>query len=149
MNRLFSFAVVGTMAASMFACASTISFQLMPLQVATQTIEVQVADTTAKRMRGLMEQKPLINGMLLLNEQPRDMILWMKNTPSDLDVAFIDASWHIIKITQMQANTETLHASEQPVIAALEMPLHWFAEHQIKVGDKVQNCQQLKDSCRN
>lgn len=147
MNHLPFCCMFAALGLSLSACASSVTFEKVPLQVASTTIEVQVADTTAKRMRGLMEQSPVKNGMLLLNEQPRDMVLWMKNTPSDLDVAFIDASWRIIKITQMQANTETLHSSDQEVIAALEMPLHWFSQHQIKVGDKVQNCQQFKSSC--
>ncbi len=147
MNRLLISSLIAAVGLSLSACASTITFEKVPLQVAATSIEVQVADTVAKRMRGLMEQYPVKNGMLLLNEEPREMILWMKNTPSDLDVAFIDASWRIVKISQMQANTETLHPSGQDVIGALEMPLNWFSQHQIKVGDKVQNCERFKASC--
>lgn len=135
--------------ASITACASQVQFNKIPLTVADQTITVQVADTLEKRMRGLMEQKPVTYGMLLLNEEPRDMVLWMKNTPSDLDVAFIDSKWRIVLIKHMQANTETLHPSEQPVLGALEMPLNWFAEHNIKVGDKIKNCQLYPVSCTN
>ncbi len=147
MNRLLICSLFSAVSLSLSACAASITFEKVPLQVAATSIEVQVADTTAKRMRGLMEQFPVKNGMLLLNDEPREMILWMKNTPSDLDVAFIDASWHIVKISQMQANTETLHPSGQDVIGALEMPLHWFSEHQVKVGDKISNCERFKSSC--
>ncbi len=133
--------------ASMTACASAVQFNKIPLTVADQTITVQVADTVEKRMRGLMEQSPVTHGMLLLNEQPRDMVLWMKNTPSDLDVAFFDSNWRIVLITQMQANTETLHPSGRAVLGALEMPLHWFSQHQVKIGDKIQNCQLYPTSC--
>ena len=147
MNRFIIGSLFAAVGLSLSACASTITFEKVPLQVATATIEVQVADTAAKRMRGLMEQYPVKNGMLLLNDEPREMILWMKNTPSDLDVAFIDASWRIVKISQMQANTETLHPSGQDVIGALEMPLNWFSEHQVNVGDKISNCERFKTSC--
>lgn len=147
MNRFIFGSLFAAIGLSLSACASTISFEKVPLQVATAMIEVQVADTAAKRMRGLMEQYPVKNGMLLLNDEPREMILWMKNTPSDLDVAFIDASWRIVKISQMQANTETLHPSGQDVIGALEMPLNWFNQHQVKVGDKISNCERFRASC--
>lgn len=136
------------LAASMSACATSITFEHISVRIGEQTIEVQVADTTEKRMRGLMEQQPVRHGMLLLNEQPRQMVLWMKNTPSDLDVAFFDEKWRIVKITQMQAQTETLHPSDHEVLGALEMPLHWFSEHQIKLGDRIQNCEHYPTSCQ-
>lgn len=124
-----------------------VEFSLVPLQVGDQQIEVQVADTIEKRMRGLMEQQPVVHGMLLLNDEPREMVLWMRNTPSDLDVAFVDSQWTIVSIQAMQANTDTLHPSNVPVIAALEMPLGWFDKHQIRIGMRVQNCKRWPASC--
>lgn len=112
-------------------------FELIDLQVGAHRIQVQLADTPAKRSQGLMGQTPLTHGMLLLQEQLAPMVLWMKNTPESLEVAFLDEHWRIIAIRSMQANTELLHPSEQPVIAALEMPAGWFTERQIRPGAQV------------
>lgn len=122
-------------------------FRLVPVTVGAIEIQVQLADTVERRMRGLMEQYPLQHGMLLLYESPREMTLWMKNTPSALDVAFIDKDWIIKKIQPMAPNSEELHASPGEVIAALEMPQGWFAEHQITVGTQISSCQTLPAHC--
>lgn len=116
------------------------TFNLVPLQINGHTIEVQLADTMAKRSQGLMGQTPLKHGMLLLLQQPAEMVLWMKNTPESLDVAFIDINWRIVAITSMQANSETLHPSGQIVRAALEMAPGWFAKSGVQVGDLVVYC---------
>ncbi len=122
-------------------------FKLVPLTVGTTEIQVQLADTVDRRMRGLMEQSPLQHGMLLLYESPREMTLWMKNTPSALDVAFIDKNWVITKIQPMEPNSEALHTSPGEVIAALEMPQGWFASQQIKPGTRIKSCQTLPGHC--
>ena len=123
-------------------------FPLIPLQAGSQTLQVQLADTVERRMRGLMEQAPVLNGMLLVYESPRPMTLWMKNTPTALDVAFINPDWQISKIQAMAANSEDLHESPGDVIAALEMPLGWFAANGVQVGQKIRSCQALPISCQ-
>lgn len=132
----------------LWSCQADVRFDLIPLTVGQQQLQVQLADTMEKRMRGLMYQQPVLNGMLLLYETPQEMVLWMKNTPTALDVAFIDNNWIIQKISSMQANSETLHPSDGPVIAGLEMPQGWFATNNIKPGMRVQSCTQLPQSCR-
>jgi len=117
------------------------TFELVKIQIGTEQQQVQLADTEAKRRQGLMGQTPLQHGMLLLHQTPKPMVLWMKNTPSALDVAFIDANWRIVGLTQMHPFSETLHPSPGPVIGALEMPLGWFAKAQVTVGQQVSLCQ--------
>lgn len=131
----------------LWACQAEVRFDLIPLTVDNMQLQVQLADTVEKRMQGLMYQQPVLNGMLLLYDQPQPMTLWMKNTPTSLDVAFINPDWTISKIVSMQANSETLHPSDQDVIAGLEMPQGWFASHQIIPGMRVYNCQLLPQSC--
>jgi len=123
------------------------TFSLIPLQAGAVELQVQLADTVERRMRGLMAQAPVRHGMLLLYETPRPMTLWMKNTPTALDVAFISPDWKISKIQPMAANSEDLHGSPGDVIAALEMPLGWFAANGVKVGQTVRSCQALPISC--
>lgn len=115
-------------------------FELVQLRVGSSVQQVQLADTEAKRRQGLMGQIPLQHGMLLLHQTPKRMVLWMKNTPSALDVAFIDANWNIVGMTQMQPFSEDLHESPGPVLGALEMPLGWFAKANIAVGQQLSIC---------
>ena len=116
-------------------------FELVQLQIGTAQLQVQLADNEAKRRQGLMGQIPLQHGMLLLYQTPKQMVLWMKNTPSALDVAFIDSNWTIVGLTQMQPFSEALHESPGPVIGALEMPLGWFASAKVTLGQRISLCQ--------
>ena len=113
-------------------------FSLVPLQVGTQRIAVQLADTAEKRAQGLMFQQTADPGMFLLYQQPTEMALWMANTAMALDVAYIAPDWSIAQLVQLQPFDETPVPSPGAVIAALEMPRGWFARHGVKVGDKVQ-----------
>lgn len=144
---LFSFVSLLSLTAC-HAAALSETFSLVQLKVKDQHIQVQLADTPAKRSQGLMGQTPLKHGMLLLLQQPAEMVLWMKNTPESLDVAFIDVNWRIVAIRAMQANTETLHPSDSVVLAALEMPPGWFNKANIKVGDQLIYCQQQPQLCQ-
>jgi hypothetical protein len=118
----------------------TEQFELVTIRIGTAIQQVQLADTSAKRRQGLMGQIPLQHGMLLLHPSPNQMVLWMKNTPSALDVAFFDANWTIVGMTQMQPYSEDLHESPGPVLGALEMPLGWFAKANIAVGQQLTLC---------
>lgn len=129
------------------AAAYAQTFALVQLNLGSQQISVQLADTEARRAQGLMGQQPLKQGMLLLNPQARPMTLWMKNTPSALDVAFIDQQWRIISIAQMQPFSEQLHDSPKPALAALEMPLGWFAKQNIRPGQQLVYCPDQPKQC--
>lgn len=142
-------AVFALLILPLWSCQAEVQFDLIPLTVGKQQIQVQLADTLEKRMRGLMFQQPVVNGMLLLYDTPQEMVLWMKNTPTPLDVAFIDQQGIIQKISSMAANSETLHPSGGAVIAGLEMPQGWFAANDIKPGMQVQSCVHIPASCAN
>lgn len=115
-------------------------FELVTVKIGNEIQQVQLADNEAKRRQGLMGQIPLQHGMLLLHQTPKSMVLWMKNTPSALDVAFIDAHWTIVGMTQMKPFSEELHESPGPVLGALEMPLGWFAKSKVQLGQKLTLC---------
>lgn len=112
-------------------------FDLVPLQIGEVTIQVQLADTPEKRSQGLMFQQSAEPGMLLLYSQPTAVSLWMANTAMPLDVAYIGPDWTISELITLQPFDQTPVPSQQPVIAALELPRGWFARHSITVGQKV------------
>jgi len=112
-------------------------FELVPLQLAQQAVQVQLADTPQKRAQGLMFQQNAEPGMFLLYQKPTAISLWMANTSMALDVAYITPDWTIAQLVQLEPFDQTPVPSPGPIIAALEMPRGWFASHGIKVGAKV------------
>ncbi|MCC5900543.1 MAG: DUF192 domain-containing protein [Halomonas sp.] len=110
-------------------------------------LEVEVAETTAQRQRGLMgrEHLPEESGMLFRfeSEQSADNAFWMYRTLIPLDIAFIDADGRIVAINTMQpCESDTpRECSSYPAGAAyhsaLEVNAGYFAERGIKVGDCV------------
>jgi uncharacterized protein len=113
------------------------TFSLVPLQVGDTLIDVQLADTPQKRAQGLMFQQSADPGMLLLYREPTAISLWMANTAMALDVAYIGADWTIAELITLEPFDKTPVPSQQPVIAALEMPRGWFAKYGVVVGQKV------------
>jgi uncharacterized protein len=112
-------------------------FELVPMQIGKQSIQVQLADTPEKRAQGLMFQQNAEPGMLLLYKQPTSIALWMANTAMALDVAYIGPDWRIVQLVSLAPFDETPVPSPGPVIAALELPRGWFAKHGIAVGQQV------------
>ena len=58
----------------------------------------------------------------------------MKDTPVSLDIAFLDETYRIIAIRQMEALDNTVVDSEAPTAFALEVRKGWFGEQGIEVG---------------
>lgn len=77
-----------------------------------QRFAVQIADTEAKRSRGLMfvEEMPADSGMLFVYAQPKHAFFWMKDTLLPLDMVFADASG---RVTAVHANAVPL--DETPI----------------------------------
>ncbi|MGQ7261404.1 DUF192 domain-containing protein [Vreelandella sp. V005] len=110
-------------------------------------LDVEVAETSAQRQRGLMgrESLPEASGMLFRfeREQSANNAFWMYRTLIPLDIAFIDANGQIVAINTMQP-CESTSPSECPSYpagaayhSALELNGGYFAERGIKVGDCV------------
>lgn len=64
------------------------------LKTASQDIffTVEIADTSAKRSKGLMKREVLAidHGMLFVFEEEKMLSFWMKDTPLPLDIIFFD-----------------------------------------------------------
>ena len=110
-------------------------------------LDVEVAETSSQRQRGLMgrESLPEAQGMLFRfeNEQSVNNAFWMYKTLIPLDIAFIDANGRIVAINTMPP-CESTSPSDCPSYppgtayhSALEVNGGYFAERGIKVGDCV------------
>ena len=125
-------------------CAAETRFKTGSLTIATKSGElnyrVEVADTNRLKSIGLMYRSsmPEGQGLLLLNEKPQRMNIWMKNTFIPLDIIYIDSNGHIVKIVE-NARTEstTVMPSGGKVKAVLELNSGQVRQKNISVGDSV------------
>jgi uncharacterized protein len=117
---------------------------LQPLEIVTKTgvhtFSVEVADTDAKRARGLMFRRELPDGygMLFDFDREQPVAMWMENTYISLDMLFIRADGRILRIAE---NTEPLSRrtilSGGPVLAVLELIGGTARKLGIAAGDRV------------
>ncbi len=109
------------------------------LTVGQHSIQADVAATEETRQKGLMFRKHMgkNEGMLFVFTQPGYYAMWMRNTPINLSVAYLDAAGKIVSIHEMEAFSEVPHQALGPVIYALEMNAKWFANNNVKVGDTI------------
>jgi uncharacterized membrane protein (UPF0127 family) len=113
---------------------------LFPVRVGMLAIHLRLATTELEKARGLMGTLQLKEGegMAFFYEADQPMSFWMKDTPLDLDIAFVAADGKILEIKTMTAgDTETTASTSSHVRLAVEMSAHWFKRSGIKVGDRL------------
>jgi uncharacterized membrane protein (UPF0127 family) len=100
----------------------------------------EVADTLETKQKGLMFRKQLDknSGMLFVYPEEKDLYFYMKNTSIPLDIAFIDKDLKIFEIRQMNPFDESIIASGQKAMYALETNRGFFKETGLSVGDKIE-----------
>ena len=106
---------------------------------ASKSLDVEVANSDAKRRQGLMHRKDLAkdHGMLFLWPQSNTKCMWMKNTPLPLNVAYLSNEGVIQEIYNMIPFSEDSVCSTNSTRIALEVNAGWFKENGIAVGDKL------------
>ena len=104
------------------------------------TVVAEVARTADERAQGLMyrQEVPDGTGMLFVFETSEVRSFWMQNTYVALDIAFLDASYTVVDIQQMEPLTTDSHESRGAAMFALEVRKGWFAEHGIAPGARAQ-----------
>ena len=119
---------------------------LEALSIITSTGEhkfmVEIADDDAERARGLMFRPPLEDdrGMLFQFPAASEQSFWMKNTPSSLDILYIDTRGRIVSIaSHTTPNSETPIPSNGAANGVLELRAGRAAEIGAKPGDTVKH----------
>lgn len=119
---------------------------LEKLTVSTSTGEhefwVEIADEEPERQRGLMFRPPLEadRGMLFQwpGEAAREQSFWMRNTPSSLDILYIDEAGRIVSIASHATPfSESPIPSNGAANGVLELRAGRAEEIGAKAGDKV------------
>jgi uncharacterized protein len=119
---------------------TTPAVRTIPVTVGSTIIHAELATTFSERTNGLMGRTSLpdTTGMLFAFSVDQQLSFWMKNTPLDLDIAFIDSTKTILNIEGMTANDEvTFHRSAGLARYALEVRRGWFASHGITPGTRL------------
>ena len=78
------------------------------------------------------------HGMLFIWKNEATRCFWMKNTPIDLDIAFLNEHYKITSIQLLKANSEHIICSEHVSRYAIEMSKDWFKKNRIQVGDRLE-----------
>lgn len=104
------------------------------------TVVAEVAATADQRADGLMyrEEVPDGTGMLFVFQDNEVRAFWMANTYVPLDIAYMDPSYRIVDIVQMEPLVTDTYPSSAPAMFALEVRQGWFAEQGIGVGDQAE-----------
>jgi uncharacterized protein len=112
------------------------------VEVAGQTIQLEVASTPQQQEIGLMFRTELASnrGMLFPFEPPRPVQFWMRNTLIPLDMVFMrDGEVKAIASNAAPCTTEVcpLYGTAISVNQVLELPAGLASELGIRVGDRL------------
>ena len=79
--------------------------------------EIEIATTFELRKKGLMNIKNISDdyGMFFAWEYAKTQCMWMKNTPAELNVAYINKNGKITEIHHMEPFSEVSVCSSKPV----------------------------------
>ena len=156
MSRTFSRRTVFALAAALalhpaIAAAQThgepqplLDQEPLAIETASGPVEfmVEMARSPAEQSRGLMfrDEVPPLTGMIFLHDRPRPISMWMRNTPTSLDMLFIDEAGVIRAIAaETVPFSETVISAPGPMAAVLEILGGEAARLGIEPGDRVRH----------
>jgi uncharacterized membrane protein (UPF0127 family) len=104
------------------------------------TVVAEVAASAEERSEGLMyrNEVPDGTGMLFVFQDNAVRSFWMANTYVPLDIAYLDPSFRVVDIMQMQPLVTESYVSRAPAMYGLEVRQGWFAEQGIDVGEQAE-----------
>lgn len=114
--------------------------KLSQITINNKIINVEIADTDAKREKGLSFHKPLTDdeGMLFVFENSGFYGFWMKNMQFDLNFIWIN-NGRVVDITENVShnNQERIYQSKVMVDEVLEVNAGFVKLNRIRIGDNV------------
>lgn len=110
------------------------------LAVDDHRVDARIARSEEDRAQGLMECTSLADGegMLFVHDAPLEACFWMKNTPMDLSIAFVDDDGRILNVAEMDAQSLDGARAEGPCRFVLEMCAGWFHARGIAAGSVLE-----------
>ena len=104
------------------------------------TLVVEIVEAPEDRARGLMGRVLLdhLAGMLFIFESAQPQSFWMRNTPSSLDMFFIDAVGKIVNIAAYTTPmSDQLYSSAKPAKYVVEAKAGFADRFGIRTGHSV------------
>ena len=94
--------VVGLMSIPSESKLESVEFPRGTIKVDSVPLEVQIADTEPRRVRGLMfqDQLPYDQGMIFVFDGPGNYSLWMLNMQFSLDMIWFDKDGKVVHIEE-------------------------------------------------
>jgi uncharacterized membrane protein (UPF0127 family) len=111
-----------------------------PVRMGQVLSQLRIAATDLEKARGLMGVTKLSDeeGMAFMYDAETQMRFWMKDTPLDLDIAFVARDGTVLEVKTMTAgDTDTTASGSDQVRFAVEMRAGWFGHFGVKPGDKI------------
>ena len=101
--------VVGIISIPSDSKLESVEFPRGTIKVDDMVLEVQIADTEPRRVRGLMfqDQMPYDQGMLFVFDESGIYSLWMLNMQFPLDMIWFDAEGKVVHIEKDMAPCKT------------------------------------------
>lgn len=102
-------------------------------------VTLQVADDEAEREVGLMHTKsmPADHGMVFVFPVERPLAFWMKNTPLDLDIIYVNRTNRVVAVKTMRAYDSKTVPSEEPATFAIELNAGVAAKLKVAAGQRI------------
>ena len=109
----------------------------VPLRIHGSTLRAHVVDTPESREHGLMGVTQLEpdEGMIFVYPDEAPRYYWMKDTPTALSIAFLDARGAVVSVSDMKPFDTSLTPSAKPAMYAIEANVGWFVTHAVVPGD--------------
>lgn len=94
--------IVGLLSIPSESKLESVEFPRGTIKVDSVPLEVQIADTEPRRVRGLMfqDQLPYDQGMIFVFDGPGNYSLWMLNMQFSLDMIWFDKDGKVVHIEQ-------------------------------------------------
>ncbi len=94
--------VVGMLSIPIDSKLESVELPIGTIKIDDIVLEVQIADTEPRRVRGLMfqDQLPYDNGMIFVFSEPGIHSMWMLNMQFSLDMIWFDENGSIVHIEQ-------------------------------------------------
>jgi uncharacterized membrane protein (UPF0127 family) len=118
---------------------SDIHFDTIQTTLKSKPFTLEVADTDAKRERGLMfrDSMPADHGMIFVFDNADKYGFWMKNTLIPLDILFLDESAKVVDIRTMQPHDENSTIPVAPALFTIELNAGTAKNIGIATGDQI------------
>lgn len=135
---LLGAAIAMTLSVSRKAEEASRPSYLCTLQFEGVTLEnVPQATTEPQMERGLSGLQDVGPGMLFTWSGDEPRFFWMRGTPTPLSIAFIDASGTVLRIEDMEPETDTFHWATPKAREGLEVKKGDFQRLGIAPGSRL------------